>query len=209
MTDHEAERRANRRRTALHEAAHAVAHAVLGVPIEYASIRSGRMSLGIVVGVQRDRPRMDGFEGDYPVPTQPPELRADVERSIIVTLAGDLAELYLDEQRGSAYTNDEAETAAVAALATLGPRLADLVVHLEESESVVGDEDAARNLAVAFAGREVGPLYLGWLRASAGELVITYRAAILRVADALERRAVLAGPAIAALVHPPKGAPDA
>ena len=194
----------DRRRTALHEAGHAVAGVVMGRPLEYASIRPGRTFSGIAVPVPRDRP--PGFDPDRFVPVQPAELRADVERQIVTVLAGDLAALYLAEPRSGYVDTSEEEVAA--ALEALGPRVAELVIHHETDEVPTdSDEERARGLALAFIGNDAGAAhYLAWLRAEASQLVIRYRAAIVRVADALERHAVLAGDAIAALVYPPKGA---
>jgi len=199
---------AGRRRTALHEAGHAVADYVLGRPIEYVSIRPGLTFGGIAVTMPRDRPDAGGFAPWSPVALQPPALRADIERQIIATLAGELSALFLAVAPGTVrYSDDAAEEIAGGALAALGPRTAELVVDHEESEESSGsDETNAWDLAVAFAGPEVGGHYLGWLRAEARELVICYHGAISRVADALERHAVLAGEQVAALVHPPKGA---
>ena len=48
-----------------------------------------------------------------------------------------------------------------------------------------------------------GAFYLEWLRAEARALVVRYQDEILRVADALERHAVLRADEVAALVIAP------
>ena len=204
MTSDEA---AARRRTALHEAGHAAADVVLGLPLEYASIRAGRTFAGVAVPVARDLRDADKLTM-YPTMLQPPALRDDVERRVISMLAGALAELYLGELPPPRdYSDDEALAIARAALARLPPRLAELVVHHEEREDPTGgDEDNAYGLAEAIVGPEAAELYLALLRHEARALVVRYHAAIRSVADALERHAVLSGDAVAALV---KGVPDA
>lgn len=132
------------------------------------------------------------------------ELRADLERRVIAILAGSLAERWLGDrhQTNGFRETDPAEDIAREALATLGPRLLELVVAREESpEERVGDEANARDFAGAFAGAAAAPMYLDWLRAIAQELVERFAPALIRVADALERRAVLSGDAIAALIR--------
>ncbi len=197
----------DRRLIALHEAAHAVANTVLNVPMEYASIRPGRRFLGVAVAAPREGSPPTGFDPDHVVAMQPPDVRAEIERRIITTLAGEIAALYLaDAPARTGYSDDDSETIAASALAALGPRVAELVVEDEQrDEPLDADETRARSLADAFAGPEAGAYYLEWLRAEARELVIRYRSAILRVADALERHAVLSGEQIAALVRPSKG----
>jgi hypothetical protein len=194
----------SRRRLAIHEAGHAVCGVVLGRPLEYASIRPGRSFRGVAVAVHGPTPGIAAFEVDCVVATQPPELRADVERKILTSFAGELAALYLaDEPAASGYSDDETEGIADAALTELGPRIAELVVQNEEGEDTESDGDAAYRLAVAFTGSpEIAAPYVAWLQAEARGLVIRHRHAILRVADALERHAVLRGDAIAALVYP-------
>jgi hypothetical protein len=191
-----------RRRVAVHEAGHAVAFVVLGIPLEFASIRPGRSFLGVVVPAARDGADLGALNFDA-ICNEPPALREDVERRIIAGLAGELAELYGTATPASGYLDDDDEQIARAALATLPSRIAELVTeHEDRLDPVTADEDAARELADAFAGPDVGPHYLAWLRAEARDLVTRYAAAILRVADALERRAILTGDAVAALVHP-------
>lgn len=194
-----------RRRTALHEAAHAVADTEMGRPIDYVSIRSGHTFRGITVPVPRDLADLDGlsFGG---VAAQPPALRADVERVIIGTLAGDLAELVLGPIDPPGYRPDdeEAELIARQALAALGPRAAELIGREEGTEPTPTDEENAWRYAYALAGDTGTTHYLEWLRAEARALVWRYRAAILRVADALERHAILRGEQVAALVYPSK-----
>ena len=81
---------AARRRTALHEAGHAVAFVTLGIPLEYASIRPGRSFNAVVVPTHREMPDLDAF-GVGLLVEQPSALRAELERDVIATLAGDLA----------------------------------------------------------------------------------------------------------------------
>ena len=194
---------ATRRATCLHEAAHATIAVILGDAVEYVSVRSGKHFRGIAVPpVRHERPEADRFAPWHPVCMQPPELRADVERSILVFLAGDLAALYLTPPQTS-YVDEDVEEIARRALDNLGPRLAELVVGHEESDGPFDDDDTkAVGLASAFAGPQAGVFYLAWLRAEARELVLRYQAAIRRVGDALERHAVLRGDEVAALVHP-------
>ena len=200
-----------RRWTALHEAGHGVAEVVLGGAGKYVSIRPGKTFSGIHVSVpsERDTSQFNPFK---PLITQPAELRADIEREVIVYLAGDLAAATLYEPSGDESEAIEApDTDALArqALASLGPRLAELIVADEESdEPHEDDETRAHELASAFVsiGDDTmsGAFYLEWLRGEARALVLRYRAAILRVADALERHVVLQGEQVAALVYPPK-----
>ena len=63
------------------------------------------------------------------------------------------------------------------------------------------DEEHAWSLTQASAGPGVGAWYLDWLREEARAFVVRYHAAILRVADALERHAVWRGDQVAALVR--------
>jgi len=194
---------AARRLTCVHEAGHAVAEVVLGQTVEYVSVRPGKHFGGIEVPVRHERPEADRFAPWHPVSLQPPELRADIERSIIVLLAGDLAALYLGPSQTSYVGEPEVEEIARRALDNLGPRIAELVGALEESDGPFDDDDTkAVGLASAFAGPQAGIFYLAWLRAEASELVMRYQAAIRRVGDALERHAVLRGDEVAALVHP-------
>lgn len=82
-----------RREIALHESGHAVAFVVLGLPLEYASIRRGRTFAGRTVHAQIP---MDIAAIRFGrVPQQTPALRADVERRVIATLAGELAARFL------------------------------------------------------------------------------------------------------------------
>lgn len=193
-----------RRQIALHEASHAVAHVVLGLPLEYASIRRGRTFGGMTVSIPRGLAGAGDFDTFKPVPLQPAALRADVERRVISRLAGELGVLYLAPVDPVAtYTDDDSEAIAHEALAALSPRTAELVAKRETSEDgFQHDEAAAEELAAAFAGPESWVSYLGWLRAEARALVVRYGAPILRVADALERHAVLDGEQIAALIYP-------
>jgi hypothetical protein len=195
-----------RRRTAVHEAARAVADVVFGIPLEYVSIRAGNGFSGIEVPIHRDFTDIAGFD-DVLLVMQPPAFRADVERRIIATLAGDMAALFLGgEPPPARYDDDAAEQIAKRALMALGPRISELVIHHEASdEPYESDQDRAIGLAIAVFGEVLGGAhYLAWLRAEAEALVIRYRTAILRVADALERLAILQGEQVAALVHPPK-----
>jgi hypothetical protein len=165
---------------------------VLRGTVEYVSIRPGRTFSGINVPVRTGRSDVDRFNPFLPVNAQPPALRGDVERDIICKLAGDIAALYLATPTSGYRDEPDSDSIARRALESLGPRLAELVVAREESEEASdGDEANAWQLADAFAGPEVGMFYLEWLRASARALVMRYSAAILRVADALERHAVL------------------
>ena len=86
----------------------------------------------------------------------------------------------------------------------LGPRISELVIHHEtRDEAYVSDQHRATDFAIAVFGDVLGGAhYLAWLRAEAEALVIRYRTAILRVADALERHAVLRDEQVAALVYP-------
>jgi hypothetical protein len=190
----------SRREIALHEAGHAVAHVVLGMPLEYASIRPGRTFGGVAVPGQRP---IDVNEIQFGrVSQQTPSIRAEVERRIIATLAGELAARFrAAEPAPTAYVGEEAETIARDALQRLGPRLAELVVHHEQAEDTGRDEANAWEAAGLFADGEPQSFYLAWLRAEARILVTTYAPAILRVAEALERHAVLNGEQVAALVH--------
>lgn len=197
---------ATRRRTAIHEAAHAVASVVLGVPVDYVSVRPGQTFSGITYGVQRTLSDLDGFDPFRAVTQQPAALRADIERKVMMTLAADIAVRNLGPGPMSGYDEPkEAEAIAYQTLARFGPRLAELIVAQETSEEPSEyDETKARDLVYGFAGPDAAVAYLEWIRADAGELVRRYQAAILRVADALERRAVLRGKHVAALVYPPK-----
>jgi hypothetical protein len=69
-----------RRLVALHEAGHAVSNVIMGVSIEYASIRPGKHFLGVVDPGPRTR-HTEGFDPFRPLCTQPAELRADIESS--------------------------------------------------------------------------------------------------------------------------------
>src|SRR4051794_32921778 len=82
------------RRTALHEAGHAVAELILGGQVEYVSTRPGNAFRGIEVAVPRPLD-LGGFDPFRSVSVQPPGLRADVERRIVVFLAGEIAAQYL------------------------------------------------------------------------------------------------------------------
>jgi hypothetical protein len=207
---------ADRRRTALHEAGHGIAQVVLGRSVEYVSIRPGKTFSGVAVPIPHERLDIEGFNPFLPVAQEPAALRADIERDIIIDLAGDLATLLDgpgDNAPPASSYRDEPDVDAIArrALEQLGPRLAELVVEHEQSEDPIDTDDAkAWTLAKAFAGPEASFWYLEWLRAETRELVIRNRVAILRVADALERHAVLRGEQVAALVYPPKqGDPNA
>jgi hypothetical protein len=191
-----------RRDVAVHESGHAVIEIVLGVPVEYASIRAGRTFRGVSLRAPGDVAGIAGFDPFRAIATEPPELRAHVERQIIGFLAGGLAEVYLaGSPPAASYGDDQAEEIARDALARLGPRLAELVVEYETREEPSdGDEANAAVIANAFAGPEAGAYYLEWLRCEARALVVRYREAILRVADALERVATLSGEQVAALV---------
>ena len=196
---------AARRRTALHEAGHAVASIVLGIPVEYTSIRPGRAFSGINIAVLTPPADFDLFDPDRPAVLHPPGLRADVERRIIRLMAGELAARRLDRSPpASMYTDDAAQRIARRALASLGPRIAELVTANEQRDEPSSDDQNAMDMARAFVGREGAFAYLRWLTSEAELFVARYAAAILRVADALERHAVLRGDAIAALVYPPK-----
>jgi hypothetical protein len=189
-----------RRETALHEAGHAVAQVLLCLPLEYASIRRGKTFGGVVVPAPMEID-VNGIQHGR-VSQQLPSLRSIVERRIISTLAGELAARYLAAEPAPAgYVDDETETIAREALQRLGPRLAELVVHHEQAEDTGSDEANAWKDAGIFADGEPQAAYLAWLRAEARLLVTTYAPAILRVADALEKYAVLNGEQVAALVH--------
>jgi hypothetical protein len=190
-----------RREIALHEAGHAVAFVVLGLPLEYASIRPGRTFAGVAVPAKRSPIDVNEIQFGR-VSQQTPSIRAEVERRVIATLAGELAARYLAaEPAPTAYVGEEAETIAREALQRLRPRFAELVVHHEQAEDTGTDEANAWEAAGIFADGEPQALYLSWLRAEARLLVIRYSPAILRVAEALERHAVLNGEQVAALVH--------
>jgi hypothetical protein len=196
-----------RRCIAIHEAGHAVAHVVFGDTVEYVSIRRGKHFGGIAVPGVRSRPDKDQWDPFVPVNASPPGFRASVERQIVSGLAGEIAVALLYRPTGRNPTRAveaEAETIARKALDELSPRVAELVVTNEQADAPMDtDETVAHDIARAFAGPEAGIFYLEWLRAEAREFVTRYQAAILRVADALERHAVLQGAQVAALVHPP------
>jgi hypothetical protein len=204
---------ADRRIIAIHEAGHAVADVLLGIPVEFASIRPGKTFAGIEVPAPH---RPDSFDWNQylPISAAPADLRAYVEKRVIAFLSGHIAATTLYEplprRRRLTVELPDADAIARDALASLGPRLAELVVaHEESDEETGGDEANAFALANAFAGPDMGgAFYLEWLRVEARALVARYEAAILRVADALERHAVLRGEQIAALVHPPKPQKD-
>lgn len=156
----------------------------------------------------------DGWDPSGPISVQPPDLRVAVERRILVFLAGDIGALHLGSPPEGYIGDSVDEEMARQALAKLGPRLAELIIANEVcTDPRTADEANARSAANAFAGPEAGWLYLEWLRRESLELVIRYRMAIWRVADALERAHVLTGEQVTALVHPSKGsskgAPDA
>jgi hypothetical protein len=120
-------------------------------------------------------------------------------------LAGDVAVEYLCGPEEGYRDDPEADVLARRSLEHLGPRLAELVIAGEESDEDHGDDETkAWHLADAFAGSQAAMFYVEWLRAEARELVMRYRAAIERVADALARHAVLRGEQVAAFVYPPK-----
>jgi hypothetical protein len=157
--------------------------------------------------VPGDFPDRDGWNPELPVACQPPRMRAGIEREILAIFAGDLAGLYLvpGEPGAARYVDEDVDAIATQALASLGPRLAELVVaHEQAEEPFLDDEAHARQLANTSAGPEAGPLYAEMLRVEARLLVTRHHRAILRVADALEREAVLDGAQIAALVRPQK-----
>jgi hypothetical protein len=198
---------AERRRVALHEAGHAVADVVFGRGVEYASARAGRTFAGLTLAAPGPAGATDGFDPFLFVVQQPAACRDHVERTVISLMAGDLAELFLVSEPVNAYSDDQAEQIARTALEGLGPRLAELVAkHEDREEPTPTDHEQAFSLAAAFVGPDpvaVGN-YLAWLRAEASRLVRVYAPAILRVADALERRAVLSGAEVAALVNQPR-----
>lgn len=180
----------DRRRIALHEAGHAVACVVFGTPLEYVSIRPGRTFGGVTVGVPREVPDAPGR-----ATWLDPAIRVDLERRVIASLAGDLAER-LDPTAGPRPVD---ETEVRAALEALGPRVVELIEREQRDDPVLSDAAAAWYLAERLAG-DGARHYVEWLRVEANELVLRYAAAIGRVAEALERREVLDGPAVAALV---------
>ena len=207
-TAHKRMTAAERRSVAIHEAGHAVADVVLGIPVEYTSIRPGKTFAGIEVPAPFEVD-LGSWNQYLPISAAPADLRAYVEKRIIAFLAGPIAAVILYEPVGrGAPVREEFDPDAIArqALANLGPRLAELVVAKEESdEPNNGDEANAFELANAFVGPDMGgAFYLEWLRVEARALVVRYAAAILRVADALERHAILQGDQVAALIHPPK-----
>jgi hypothetical protein len=138
-----------------------------------------------------------------------------VERQILSSLCGDIAATYLaDHPSVERVDLPDREVIARQALEALGPRMAELVLAAEtSSDPLDDDETTARELALALAGAEpslafggISPaiFYLEWLRAEGQLLVLRYRAAILATADLLDRREVLNGRAVTALVYPRK-----
>src|SRR5687767_7880847 len=125
---------ADRRRTCVHEAGHAVAQYVLGDQTEYVSVRPGKAFRGIHVQVKRQLTDIGRFDPFTSVSVQSPALRADVERKIVVFLAGDIAALLLAPHPLEGYQDDEADRIARQALDSLGPRLSELVVANERSD---------------------------------------------------------------------------
>jgi hypothetical protein len=198
-----------RRTTAIHEAGHAVASIVFGREVDYVSIRRGKGFNGIACSVPRPRD-VAGYD-PVSVLRQPSALRADVERDIVVLLAGELAALAFGSEPAPArYDEDEFERVATDALAALGPRVAELVIKNEASDEVEYDRDGAIDLAMLMTEDVLAAsAYFAWLEAEARAFVAAYRATILRVADALEEHAVRTGEHVARLVYPhraPKGA---
>jgi hypothetical protein len=191
-----------RRLVAVHEAGHAVAHVVLGRPVACASIRPGKRYAGVAIPEAAGLADVDGFDPSKLVTGQPPAFRTDIERRIVVLMAGEAAVTLLAGSRPAAgYSDDETDVIARKALDALPPRVLELVKAAEEDERPGSDHEHAERLAWAIAGDHASLHYLAWLRCQAEALVIGWRAAIIRVADALERRAVLTGDEIAALVH--------
>lgn len=192
----------HRRRTAIHKAAHACVSQDLGIEVEYASVRPGRNFDGVAVNAHAAVADLDrlGLGG---VMDQPPALRADVERRVVVMLAGEAAALVFAEPDVDGWDVDPVEVAA-RGLAALPPRVAELAIAAENSEAMPAtDADKAGELAAALTGPTGGAAhYLAWLSAEAEFLVRQRRDAILRVADALEAHAILTGDQIAAITSP-------
>jgi hypothetical protein len=192
----------DRRSIAIHEAGHAVAYVVLGRPIEYVTVRPVAGSLAYCQPGPVELPSVEGFDASDVVPMKPPAMRAWLEVSAIIALAGPVAADALTAPTHG-YLEPEAPPAAVRDLDDLPPRVAELMAAAD-ADGVHGrtDEQRAEMAVRDLAGAAVSPFYLEWLRDEARTLVRCYADAIVRVADALERSDTLTAAEIAALVHP-------
>jgi hypothetical protein len=191
-----------RRATALHEAGHAVATVLLfGVAPRVLTIRRAADYLGACIppALSFD---LSGHDPDRPLCLADPVIRGEVERVIVMFLAGSAAErLQWDltsgwiEDAGSGA--DERQAAAmVAELETWAPHDRELLAFAEAAPAVAReispDDSEAAGWSIRLAG-ESGGLYLIYLEAVARQFVTRHSAPILALADALLERSALNG----------------
>lgn len=177
-----------RRRVAAHESGHVVMAFELRVPLGLVSIRPGAHFLGVAFhGATRLR-KGDGLKLTSPV-LQPASLRRRVETSVMVALAGDIAERYYGP-RWSGFvptkTDDAMEAERLASILSEMPPTDQEAARLgkyERGEPIHSDETKARELSDVLSFTGTGPLFLGWLRAETEHLLS--RPYVGRMVDAL------------------------
>lgn len=187
---------------AIHEAAHAVIAHQLGYATDVVSIIPDGSRAGVTVrsnGTLGDV--ADRLDVDRPAALQDSELRAQVERSVLVNLAGAAGEAMLRPVGGWADPADEDEALAaqrVRAIAGLphmaAERLADTKPH------GTTDEETAWATMRALAWDSAAH-YLEALRLDAQRLVQMYATEIRAVADELALRHVLTGDDVAEIIE--------
>lgn len=148
---------------------------------------------------------------------QPPELRALIERHIIVVLAGAIAgELAALGYEEAGYLEEPDTAALLAALEALPSRARELVTEAEAQETSLPDAERAATLAALLTLEpSETDAYLTWLRVSTSHLVSTQWPRIARLAAALLERHVIDGLGAVAILRaangvsipPPAGVP--
>jgi hypothetical protein len=149
--------------TAVHEAGHVVANVLLGIPFRKVSVQPGGTTEGHVAGYRTpgfwSMVEDAGSEASHGQFVAAPERKA-IERRIISTLAGGLAEMHSTGKDDHEVGMDIIKRSTEDVFATTGP------VALGEGSKVIsgGDYDIALRTALACSGSdEEGTTYFAWL----------------------------------------------
>jgi hypothetical protein len=176
---------------AWHEAGHALAAVLVGRPLDYVSTRPGLQFGGITHYGPSAPLGVDGVTL-APLALQPDlTIRERFERSILVALAGGVAERFVEPFTGSGYVpaddDDDRAAASAAALARLSPRHRELVVAAERRTAPypTDDEGQARQSSAIFNAPAAVGHHVEWLRGEVEAMVHTHERQLRAIHDAL------------------------
>jgi hypothetical protein len=203
--DERSQREAARWRSAYHECGHGLLGFLLnGRPPELLSLRPGKHYNAIAIGA-----KLEVWKGDVvfgaPSILQPDSLRSMLERSICISLAGDLAAVMAGYRDVGYVADSEDELVAKSqaeALAALSPRRRELLAAAETGPAIPSDDEQASSASFALTGNHDESFWhLVWLRTVTAQLLVDHAEALRSLAEALHANGVMDAAAFLPIVR--------